>query len=366
MEIEVLWRLPLLFFLFWGLVFFASAEASLFSLGRFRLHKLKKENHPRSAVIEGLLARPRRLITSLLIGNEGVNVALSSLTTGVMIAVWGDSAKWFAIPTVVFIVLLFGEVIPKTLAVQHPEKVAPVVAAPAKRFLTVVAPLHAVIQWLVDFILRRAGVKTDVSSPGIMEKDFRDLVETGHREGTLEESEKKLIQRVFQFGDQTAKNIMTPRSAIFALPLNARPAEILEALRENHFSRVPVFRNGLDEIAGVFHVKDLLRVRGRKEKTEEGGLRPLLRKAYFIPASKKLDDLLKEFQKRRIHLAVVVDEYGKTAGLVTLEDLLEELFGEIMDDLDIKRRAERRKERVRIAALSPKPPAPSGAEGALP
>jgi Mg2+/Co2+ transporter CorB len=146
---------------------------------------------------------------------------------------------------------------------------------------------------------------------------------------------------------------MTPRSAIFALPLQARPGEFLEALRQNHFSRVPVFKRDLDEIVGVFHVKDLLRTRGQGKKMEEGGLRSLLRKAYFIPASKKLDDLLKEFQKRRIHLAIVVDEYGKTAGLVTLEDLLEELFGEIMDDLDIKRRAGRRKERARILTSPP-------------
>jgi putative hemolysin len=199
-----------------------------------------------------------------------------------------------------------------------------------------------------------------------MEKDFRDMVETGHQEGTLEETEKRLIHRVFQFGDQTAKNIMTPRSAIFSLPLQARPGEILEALQQNHFSRVPVFKKDLDEIVGVFHVKDLLRARGQWKRGGEAGLRSLLRKPHFIPVSKKLDDLLKEFQKRRIHLAIVVDEYGKTAGLVTLEDLLEELFGEIMDDLDIKRRAARRKERAQILTSAPVPGGPSGFEGGAP
>ncbi len=353
MEINILWRLFLLFFLFWGLVFFASSEASLFSLGRLRLHKLKKENHPRYPVIEGLLARPRQLITSLLIGNEAVNVAISSLTTAILITIWGDSAKWIAIPVVVFLILLLGEVIPKTLAIHHPERVAPLVAAPAKRFVDWVWPVHVLIQKGIDWALRWTGGKGDASSSALMEKDFRDLVETGHQEGTLEESEKRLIHRVFQFGDQTAKSIMTPRSKVFALPLHARPGEILEALRQNHFSRVPVFKSDLDEIVGVFHVKDLLRSRGQGKKIEEGGLRSLLRSPYFIPVSKKLDDLLKEFQKRRIHLAIVVDEYGKTAGIVTFEDILEELFGEIMDDLDIKRRADRRKEKTRV----PTPPA---------
>lgn len=269
MEVDVLWRLLLLFFLFWGLVFFASSEASLFSLGRLRLHKLKRENHPRYPVIEGLLTRPRQLISSLLIGNEAVNVAISSLTTAVLIAIWGDSAKWIAIPLVVFLILLFGEVIPKTLSVHHPEKVAPVVAAPVKKFLDLVWPVHALIQRLVDLALRWAGGKAD-SSASLMEKDFRDLVETGHQEGTLEETEKRLIHRVFQFGDQTAKNIMTPRSAIFALSLQARPGEILEALRQNRFSRVPVFKRDLDEIVGVFHVKDLLRTRGQGKKGRKG------------------------------------------------------------------------------------------------
>jgi CBS domain containing-hemolysin-like protein len=307
-----------------------------------------------------LLARPRRLIGSLLIGNEAVNVAISSLTTAVLISLWGDPAKWVAIPLVVFLVLLFGEVIPKTLAVHHPEKVAPTVALPVKSFLDLVWPVYAVIQKLVDGVLRRAGGKGDSFSAALMEKEFRDLVETGHQEGTLEESEKRLIHRVFQFGDQTVKNIMTPRSSIFALPVQARPGEILEALRLNHFSRVPVFKRDLDEIVGVFHVKDLLRARG--QRAEEGGLRPLLRKPHFVPVSKKLDDLLKEFQSRRIHLAMVVDEYGKTAGLVTLEDLLEELFGEIMDDLDIKRRAARRRDRTPILP----PPAASAGPSGLP
>jgi len=339
--------LALLFFLFGGLVFFAISEASLFALGRLRLHKLREENHPRYAVLESLLSRPRRLIGSLLIGNEAVNVAISSLTTALLIGFWGDWAKWIAIPVVVFIILLLGEVTPKTLAVRCPEKMAPLIAAPAEKFLRLVWPIHFIIQKIVDLFMKWSGNKGDFSQTPLMEKDFRDLVETGHKEGALEEAEKHLIHRVFQFGDQTVKNIMTPRKAMFSLPLNSKTGEILEALRQNRFSRVPVYKASLDEIAGIFHAKDFLRSRGRGRKREETGLRSLLRKPYFVPASMKLDSLLTEFQKRRIHMAIVVDEYGKTAGLVTLEDLLEELFGEIMDDLDIKRRAEKRREKSR-------------------
>ena len=352
MEISVFWRLVLLFFLFWGLVFFSVSEAALFSLGRLRLHKLKKENHPRYLIIENLLSRPRKLIGSLLIGNEAVNVAISSLTTALLIGFWGDWAKWIAIPVVVFLILLLGEVAPKTLAVRHPEKAAPLVAAPVEKFLNLVWPIHSMIQRVVDFFMKWSGGRGSATPRVLMERDFRDLVETGHKEGALEESEKHLIHRVFQFGDQTVKNIMTPRADIFSFPLNSRPEEFLEGLRQNRFSRIPVYKTTLDEIVGVFHAKDFLRSRGQGRKGEEGSLRALLRKPYFVPASMKLDSLLTEFQKRRIHMAVVVDEYGKTAGLVTLEDLLEELFGEIMDDLDIRRRAERRRERSRNRNLS--------------
>jgi putative hemolysin len=347
LEIGAFWRLILLFFLFWGLVFFAVSEASLFALGRLRLHKMKEERRPRSLIVENLLSRPRQLIGSILIGNEAVNVAISSLTTALLIALWGDWAKWIAIPLVVFLILLLGEVTPKTLAVRYPEKTAPFIAAPVEKFLRLVWPIHFLIQKIVDFFMKWGGGRSEIPQPAMMEKDFRDLVETGHKEGALEDTEKHLIHRVFQFGDQAAKNIMTPRAAIFSLPLNSKPGEILEGLRQNRFSRIPVYRTTVDEIIGVFHVKDFLRTRAQRRKGEDASLRSLLRKPYFIPASMKLDGLLTEFQKRRMHMAIVVDEYGKTAGLVTLEDLLEELFGEITDDMDIRRRAQRQRERPR-------------------
>jgi putative hemolysin len=159
----------------------------------------------------------------------------------------------------------------------------------------------------------------------------------------LEESEKHLIHRVFAFGDQTVKNIMTSRAAVFALPISTKLGDAIEALREHRFSRVPVYRKNLDEIVGVLYAKDLLKVRGQRRQGAEGGLRNFLRRPYFVPLSKKLDELFREFQRQRIHLAVVVNEYGGMAGIITLEDLLEELFGEMVDELDIERRARKRR-----------------------
>jgi putative hemolysin len=352
LEIDAPLRLYLIFFLFWGLVFFASSEASLFALGRLRLRKLKEEGDPRHPLIESLLSRPRRLIISLLIGNETVNVAISSLTSALFIGLWGDPAKWLAIPVVVMGILLLGEVLPKTLGVRHPDKIAPVVAYPVDRFVALMKPLHWIIRKVVDLVFRLAGVTPEPTRLSLTEEEFKELVETGQREGALEEGEKRLIHRVFKFSDQTVRNIMTPRASVFALPLSTRHREAVEALQENRFSRVPVYEKSLDRVMGVLHAKELLRAR-RQRGRDESGLRPFLRKAHFVPLSKKLDVLFREFQKQRIHLAVVVDEYGKTAGIVTLEDLLEELFGEINDELDEGRRRQKKSGRRGEAALPP-------------
>lgn len=341
MGIDAPLRLYLIFFLFWGLVFFAASEASLFALGRLRLRRLKEEGHPAQPLIEHLLSQPRRLIISLLVGNEAVNVAISSLTSALFITAWGDGAKWLAIPVVVLGILLLGEVIPKTMGVRYPDKIAPAVASPVSRFVSLVGPVHWIIRKIVDGVFRLARVSPEPPSSYLTEKDFKELIETSHREGSLEEQEKHLIHRVFKFSDQAVRNIMTPRAAVFALPLSSRLKEAVEALRENRFSRVPVYEKSLDRVIGILHAKELLRTWGEKSP-DDRGLRPFLRKPHFIPQSKKLDVLFREFQKQRIHLAVVVDEYGKTAGIVTLEDLLEELFGEIYDELDEERRKGRK------------------------
>jgi len=341
LEIDAPLRLYLIFFLFWSLVFFTSSEAALFGLGRVGLQKLKEEAHPRHPLIERLLSRPRQLIISILIGNETVNVAISSLTSALFIGLWGDTAKWLAIPVVVFVILLFGEVIPKNIAIRHPEKVAPLVAYLVERFVGLVGPLHWAIQKILDLTWKLARMKPEPSSLPLTEEDFKNLVEASHREGALEEAEKHLIHRVFEFGDQTVRKIMTPRTAVFALPVSTNLGDAIEALRKHRFSRVPVYQKNLEEIVGVLYAKDLLRAKGRKKGPEGGGLRAFLRKPHFVPLSKKLDDLFKDFQQQRIHLAVVVDEYGGMAGIITLEDLLEELFGEIYDELDMDRRAEK-------------------------
>jgi len=358
MEIDAPLRLYMIFFLFWGMVFFASSEAALFGLGRLGRQKLKEEGHPRHPLIERLLSRPRRLIISLLIGNEAINVAISSLTAALFIALWGDAAKWAAIPLVVFIVLLFGEVIPKTISVNHPDKIAPLVCGTVSRFAQIVSPLCWILERIVSGTFKLFQVAPESPPPPMTEEMFKNLVETSQKEGTLEELEKDLIHRVFRFGDQTVKNVMTPRAAVFALPIATKWESAIEALRERRFSRIPVYEKNADNVVGILYAKELLGVRGKGGRAGEVSLRSFMRKPYFIPPSKKLDDLGLEFRKQRIHLAVVVNEYGRLAGIVTLEDLLEELFGEIYDELDLERQAKkesRRKREESAMKINPQP-----------
>lgn len=342
MDIDAPLRFYLLFFLFWGLVFFTLAEAAIFGLGRLGLKKLKDANHPAFPILERILSSPRRLIISLLIGNEAMNVAITSLACALFINFWGEVGKYLTIPIVVFSILLFGEVIPKTIGVNYAPQIAPALARVLERYIRLIIPLRWLLELIVNVLRKLFRIPSEFSPPPLTEEVFKELVSSGQKEGSLEAEEKDLIFKVFKFTDQTVRNIMTPRDAVFALPISAKIEEVIEALKEHRFSRIPVYTGDLNHVTGILYAKDLLRIR-----RPEGGLRPLLRRAYFVPVSKKLDDLFWEMRKQKIHLAVVVDEFGGLAGVVTLEDLLEELFGEIYDELDFERQRRRKKREKR-------------------
>ncbi len=342
MDIDTPLRLYLAFFLFWGLVFFTASEAGLFSLGRLKLKKLKESGHPRASLLESLLTKPRRLIITLVIGNEIFNIALTALTTAVLIGLWGEKAKWLAILLVVLIVLLLGEVVPKSIAIHNSEKVATTVAPWVNRFGIIVRPAVNLLIRLVDAMLRLFGAKYEPPRLSLTEEEIKKLIEKGEKDGIVEEGERDLVQRVLEFGGKTVRSVMTPRPAVFALPLAMKLGEAIESLKEHRFSRIPIYRTSPDEMVGVLYAKDLLKAKYRGVRGEEKGLQPFLQRAYFVPLSKRLDDLFKELQQRRKHMAIVVDEYGKLAGVVTLEDLLEELFGEIYHELDGERQGPRR------------------------
>ena len=326
--------------------FFSSSETSIFSLGRLERYRIREEKKTFiSRCLLELLERPRRLIVTILIGNELVNITISSLSASLVddaFFTWTPPASIdpvllkTAIATAVCfpLLLVFGEIAPKTIALYNPRRAARFAAVPLRLFYSLIAPVRWVLASLSNGIVRLLlGESPPVDAP-ITEEEFRYLVDRGDEDGFLWEAEREFIHNIFDFGETPVSEVMTPRTDMFCLQGGQSLEEILKVIEEEHYSRIPVFEEDKDDITGILYCKDLLGLTGHPEKRRDWNLRAFLRKPYFIPQTKKASDLFREFRFNRIHLAIVVDEYGGVAGLVTMEDLLEEIFGEILDDYD--------------------------------
>jgi len=341
--------------------FFSGSETALFSLGRLQLRRREEEPGVEEDLlsrdrVSSLLSRPRRLLISILIGNELVNISISILSAAVCQGIMcpgkagamgragtsGCLDQWILVTlvstaVVTPLLLIFGEITPKTLAVRRSEAFARTVAFPIDIFARVVFPVRWLVRTLFGRIVDMAVGEEPQDSDGmgvIMEEDLRTLVDMGERDGILDPSERELIQNVFEFGDMIASKVMTPRADVFSLPENMPFNEVLQHVTEKHFSRIPIYEGDKDNIIGILYANDLIPYKKPGSKPPEE-LARLARTPYFVPETKKADELFREFRSKKIHMAIVVDEFGGIAGLVTMEDLLEELFGEIIDEDEV-------------------------------
>jgi putative hemolysin len=308
------------------------AEAAYFSLGRARLVRMTERSSGNGGP-PVLIERPHDLLVTLLVGITLVNIAAASLAAHLAHEMVGP----VLVPVVemlVMIVLLttFGEVLPMTLAVRYPERFLAVVGRPVAGLNWVLTPLRVVLTGLTRLIVRVIGRERE-RQPEVSAEELRTLVDVGAREGVVEREEREMIHKVFELEDTLVRSVMVPRTDMFCLPIDTPREEILPALRENLHSRVPVYEGSLDVIVGILYTKDLLPHVGTGLPADFD-LRAHLHPPYFVPESKRADALLQEFLAKKLHMAIVVDEYGGTAGLVALEDLLEELVGEIADEYD--------------------------------
>jgi CBS domain containing-hemolysin-like protein len=326
--------------------FFSGSETSLFSLGRVERYRIREEKKTFvSRCLQELVERPRRVILSILIGNELVNITISalgaSLTDDAVLA-WASPAlldlillKTLAATAICFpLLLVFGEITPKTLALYNPRRFARLSAIPLRFFYSLIAPVRWFLVGLASGIVRLTLGESPRGDAPITEEEFRNLVDLSKKGGVLWESEHEFIHNIFDFGDTRVSEVMTPRTDMFCLQIGHSPEEILQAFEQKPYSRVPVYEKDKDDIVGILYCKDLLGLPSDVAQGKEWDLRSFLRKPYFIPKTKNASDLFREFRFNRVHLAIVVDEYGGVAGLVTMEDLLEELFGEILDEYD--------------------------------
>jgi len=312
--------------------FFSAAETALFSLSRLRLQRLSQTEPQRGDRVLKLLERPTRTIVTILIGNDLANITASVTTTALILHVWGVQKAWLAPLLMLPLILIFGELTPKMLAVAHAERVSYLVSRPLEIFSLLITPLQAVLKRLVDLCLWVLGVQAALSPSGVSEEDFKLILDVGRQEGVVEPTEHTMIERVLAFAEVPVRQVMTPRGDMFCLDVNLSFDEVVAAVTKAAFSRIPVYQETIDRIVGILNAKDLLRVKA--EGSPPSTLCSLLHPPFFIPEITRIDTLLKEFQRRGRHLAIVVNEYGTTVGLVTLEDLLEELVGEIADEFD--------------------------------
>ena len=319
--------------------FFCLAEGSLFSLGRHQLESLKKEGKKTYAIIENLLKEPYKLIITILFADEVVNVAYSSVI-GITVAglLDGYSERNLMLISVAIAspsLLLLGEIGPKTLGVKYPKVIATAVSYPLHYFHIIVTPIRWVLVILSIGFTRLLGGKIEYEQrKEFTPEEVKVLVGMGSEEGVITDIEKNLVGSLFKLEEVPAYKIMTPAVECFLLPEALSRKEALYEIKKRGFSRTPVYRDSKDNITGVLYAKDLLSFDISESKTIKDALKP----PYFIPRTKVAFDLLKEFQVERKHIAIVVDEYGRLDGIVTMEDILEELFGQIEDERRVVKR----------------------------
>jgi putative hemolysin len=308
------------------------AEAAYFSLGRSRLKRLATQTEAGAPTL--LIERPHELLVTLLVGITLVNIAAAAIAATVAVQMFGDRFG-LAVEIVAMIVILttFGEVLPMTIAVKRPEAFLAVARWPVAWLGVLLAPVRIGLGALTALTLRLVSGPQRPRQPELTEEELRTLVDVGASEGIVEGAEREMIHKVFQLEDTQVRSVMIPRTDMFCLDVSTARDQILPALREQLHSRVPVYESSIDVIVGVLYTKDLLPYVLTGLPTDFD-LPAHLHPPYFVPESKRADQLLQEFQAKRLHLAIVVDEFGGTAGLVALEDLLEELVGEIADEYD--------------------------------
>ncbi|MFC7026957.1 hemolysin family protein [Halomicroarcula sp. GCM10025324] len=313
--------------------FFSSSEIAMFSLPAHRAEALVEDGVPGAQTLKALKADPHRLLVTILVGNNLVNIAMSSIATG-LLAMYLSQGEAVAIATfaITAIVLLFGESAPKSYAVENTESWALTIAQPLKFAEKVLLPLILLFDYLTRLVNKVTGGRSAIETSYVTREEIQDIIETGEREGVLDEEERQMLQRTLRFNDTIAKEVMTPRLDMTAVAKEDTVEEALETCIHSGHARVPVYEGSLDNVIGVVHIRDLVRDLNYGEAVpEDMMLEDLIEPTLHVPESKNVDDLLTEMRAERLHMVIVIDEFGTTEGLVTMEDLTEEIVGEILE-----------------------------------
>ncbi|WP_321370085.1 CNNM domain-containing protein [uncultured Desulfuromusa sp.] len=328
---ELTWRLLALLLLLVLSGFFSGSETALLSLDKLRVLFLQQRQYRNADKLAKLLDNPDRLLSGILVGNNLVNIAASVIATGLFVSYFGEQGEWLTVLVLTPVVLIFSEVCPKTYAAQYPEKMSFLVLNPIRFVVWVLAPVIFVVS-SISRMMTSLIRKKNAESFSVSEDEIRAMIEVGEESGVVAAEQREMLHGIFDLSETRVRDIMIPRTEVTGVDLSADFQDVLTVAREARHSRFPVFSENLDTIIGVIHSKDILGYVGQVEKFS---LKELCRSPYYVPESKRIGVLLQSFRKKREHLAIVVDEYGGMEGIVTLEDVVEEIVGEIHDEYDI-------------------------------
>ena len=324
-------QIIVLFILIGLSAFFSASETALVSLSKIRLRKMVEDDEKNAKLINKLVDNPNKLLGAILIGNNIVNIGASALATTIAVDIYGSKGALISTIVMTISILIFGEVTPKSLAAQNSEKTSIKVAKPIHLITIILMPFITVLTFITNGLVRLLGGTINSNQPLITEEELKTIVNVSLEEGVLEGDERQMIYNVFEFGDSQAKDVMTPRTNMAVVNVNSTYEELLEFLKEENFSRIPVYEEDVDDIIGIMHVKELILYLDHKDNFN---LRDIIRPAYFTHEFKSTAELFDEMRLKRIPVAIILDEYGGTAGMVTTEDLVEEIVGEIKDEYD--------------------------------
>lgn len=326
--------------------FFSASETALTSFKSNNLEKLEEEGKLRKVeLLKKWLKNSNEMLTGLLVGNNIVNILASSIATVVTIGLMGgkptNTSIFISTVGMTVVILIFGEITPKIIAKTHSVKIASIVVTFIYYLSIVLKPIVKILMWISKFIGRMLGIEIQDEGIMITEEDIISFVNVGEAEGIIEEEEKEMIHSIVGFGEITAKEVMTPRTSMLAFESHRTLDDVWEEMIENGFSRIPVYEDTIDNIIGVLYVKDVLAI--IKSGKLDIPIKNFVREAYFVPETKSIIEILQHFREIKVHIALVLDEYGGVVGVVTIEDLIEEITGEIRDEYDTEEEEEIKK-----------------------
>src|SRR3989339_150418 len=312
----------------------ASAESSFIAVNKIRIRSLMEKGDSRAKAVQKLLDEHDKLFSAVILSGNLFTILATSIGTVLALRYFGEDGIIIATIIMTFLTVVFGELAPKTFAVTYSEKVSLLLAKPVAFYIRLISPLVWIFKVMSNLIIRMLGGKKKPISPFVTEEEIKTMINIGEEEGTLEEEEKQMLHKVFAFGDKVVTEAMVPRTEIVSIPDDATVDDALKLVLEEGYSRYPVVKENIDSVTGILYVKDIVKQMAQGKIQNHTPITEIVREAYYILENKMVTELLDEMQKNKFQIAIVMDEYGGTAGLITLEDIMEEIVGGLQDEFE--------------------------------